>query len=97
MSGQRQFPPGGVLFNAKSKKSDRSPDMTGSLEISKELLKDLVDRANKGEKIVMDLISYKKDHPKWGEFLSLKANVLRPKFQSGGASSNAQRNDDPPF
>lgn len=96
MSGQRQYPPSGVLFdNSTNKRNPKAPDWSGNLEITKELLKDLVDRANKGEVIKMQLSAYTNTHPTRGTYLKLTARIDQP-FQKGGFQ-NARRNDDPPF
>jgi hypothetical protein len=86
----KQYPPSGVLFERRNKRNDRAPDYGGELEISAELLRDLADRANKGEKIIMALSAYRNSHPQRGEYLRLRAEKHQP-FQKGGyQKSNGQ-------
>ncbi len=87
----KQYPPSGVLFERRNKKNERSPDMGGELEITADLLRNLVERANKGEKILMALTAYRNSHPQRGEYLKLRADRHEP-FQKGGyQKSNGQQ------
>lgn len=92
--GDKQYPPSGVLFKGK-KPTERSPDHSGSLEISKDLLKDLIERANRGEAIKMSLTGYNNSHPRAGDYIKLTARKDEP-YRKGGYS-DAKRNDQPPF
>lgn len=94
--GNKQYPPSGVLFS-REKRSQKSPDMSGNLEITPDVLRDLVDRANKGEKILMALIAYRNSHPTKGEYLRLTASIDRPYVPSnqGGYRNNGPQQQKP--
>lgn len=72
MSGS--YPPGGALFTNARKTKDTQPDYRGNLEISKDLLKVLIEQAKAGEKINMDIAGWKKTSKTGTTFLSLKAD-----------------------
>lgn len=97
MTVYRQYPPSGVLFQ-REKRTPKTPDMAGNLEITPEVLRDLVDRANRGEKIVMSLIAYKNSHPTKGEYLRLTAAIDRPYVpnQQGGYRNNGPQRQQQP-
>lgn len=70
------YPPGGALFNNTRKgNNDRAPDVTGNLEISKEVLDHLNDCARRGVEMKMDLSGWKKPTKTGGSFFSLSAKV----------------------
>lgn len=72
MSGS--YPPGGALFANSRKTKETQPDYRGNLEISKDLLKVLIEQAKAGEKINMDIAGWKKTSKTGNSFLSLKAD-----------------------
>lgn len=82
---ENRYPPGGVLFPNQRKNAPNHPDMTGSLEISGELLRDLVDAAEAGQPIKMDVSAWTKAGKNGGKFLSLVAKKpWVPQNQGGG-------------
>jgi len=91
MSGTA-YPPGGVLFPNRRKTTDKHPDMTGNLEISKDLLKELLEAAKAGKPIKMDVSAWSKTGNS-GKFLSLKASKA---WEKPVAASNSF-DDDVPF
>lgn len=87
-----KYPPSGVLFENNST-HPKAPHMSGNLEITQEVLRDLVDRANKGEAIKMQLTAYRNSHPTKGEYLRLTAKIDQPwtpNKQQGGFRGNAR-------
>jgi len=72
MSGS--YPPSGALFTNSRKTKDTQPDYRGNLEISKDLLKIMIEQAKAGEKINMDIAGWKKTSKTGTSFLSLKAD-----------------------
>jgi len=42
------YPPSGVLFQNDRKKNEKSPDYTGQIELSDEVVNDLVDQMSRG-------------------------------------------------
>ncbi len=75
---ETDYPPSGTLFEAKVRKSDRSPDYTGQLELPKEVVDDLVKQIKDGRtKPKLSIIGWKKISGKSGKpFLSLRGNVF---------------------
>ena len=96
-----QYPPSGVLFTNNRKRSDKSPDYTGKLELSDEVLQDLVAQMERGvEKPVLSLIGWKKMSHKTGAvFLSLLGNKFEENPNSDGSSdqSAGKLDDSVPF
>ena len=68
------YPPGGALFLQTNKRSEKAPDYSGNLEISKELFKYLLEEAKAGRPIKMDLAGWKKQSKSGTMFLSIVAN-----------------------
>ena len=96
-----QYPPSGVLFTNNRKRSDKSPDYPGKLELSDEVLQDLVAQMERGvEKPVLSLIGWKKMSQKTGAvFLSLLGNKFEENPNSDGSSdqSAGKLDDSVPF
>lgn len=82
----RQYPPGGVLFNNQKKKSDNSPDFTGSLEVDADLLTELQAQLQANPRAKLDLAAWRK-MSNGKEFLSLR--LKRP---YNGAMTQPQGN-----
>ena len=92
---EKKFPPGGALFTNTFKKSESHPDFKGSLELSTEVLKSLLEQAKAGDPIKMDLGAWKKQGAKGG-FLSLKASPLYVKAETARPNPS-DFSDDIPF
>jgi hypothetical protein len=94
------YPPGGVLFTNDRKKSDKAPDYTGNLELSDEVLRDLVAQAKEGKTPKMELVGWKKMGKSGKGFLSL---VGKKPWEPDGSRSETTRQkpkadlDDLPF
>lgn len=85
------YPPSGALFTNTRKTSDKHPDYTGSLEISMDVLKVLVEQAKSGQPIKMDIAGWKKTSKAGKSFLSILANKPYEKKQESSSF------DDSPF
>ena len=86
------YPPGGALFLQTNKRSEKAPDYSGNLEISKELFKYLLEEAKAGRPIKMDLAGWKKQSKSGTTFLSIVANKPYVKEQK-----SAPIDDEIPF
>jgi hypothetical protein len=75
---ETDYPPSGTLFEAKVRKTDRSPDYTGQLELPPEVVEDLAKQIKNGnQKPKLSLIGWKKISGKSGKpFLSLRGNIF---------------------
>lgn len=73
------YPPSGVLFTNNRKSKETQPDYTGSLELSDEVVNDLVDQISRGiTKPKLSLAGWKKVSQKNGTtYLSLRGTSLR--------------------
>jgi hypothetical protein len=95
------YPPSGVLFTNNRKEKPSQPDYTGSLEISDEVLSDLVSQMERGiSKPKLDLAGWKRVSKKNGStFLSLVGNVQYEKKDQGSPAPQARTslNDEVPF
>jgi len=89
------YPPSGVLFQNDRKKSEKSPDYTGQIELSDEVVNDLVDQMSRGvTKPKVSLIGWKKVSQKTRKpFLSLLGNVYEER-PNGAAQQQPQKLDD---
>ena len=62
-----QYPPSGVLFTNNNKKTPNQPDYTGDLELSDEVINDLVEQMSRGNpKPKLRLAGWKKTCKKTG-------------------------------
>ena len=85
-----QYPPRGTLGRNKYKDAENKPDYTGKLEISKEVVLDLVNQLKADpslDRAVCQLGGWKKVSKDGNQFISIKANK---KYESGGGSNNVR-------
>lgn len=92
---ETKYPPGGVLFINKKKTTDRQPDYTGNLEISRELLGELVAAAKAGKEIKMDISGWKKQSKAGNNFLSIVAKKPYEKPVGGRGGYGSSPDNDP--
>ena len=86
------YPPSGVLFSNNKKKTEKQPDFTGDLELSDEVVNDLVDQMSRGvTKPKLSLAGWKKVSRKGLNFMSLVGSVQRERSQNSydGTNKNA--------
>jgi len=96
------YPPSGVLFTNNRKSKETQPDYTGSLELSDEVVNDLVDQISRGiTKPKLSLAGWKKVSQKNGAtYLSLRGNKFEERPQSNAQPSqpvSTALNDEVPF
>lgn len=96
MNTKKAYTDSGVLFQNNKRTGDSSPTMTGSIELSKELLRELMDLANSNEPIKFRIAAWTKEHPTAGKFLSLKASGSQDKG-NGKTAKSKQDSLDIPF
>lgn len=95
-----KYPPRGALFRNKNKTSDKHPDLRGDLEISREVLQELVNRSKEGKELKMEVSAWKKHSDKAGPWLSLAASKPYEKtgnFSASPRRSSSSMDDDAPF
>tara|TARA_E500000318_G_scaffold74336_1_gene68993 strand:+ start:1215 stop:1529 length:315 start_codon:yes stop_codon:yes gene_type:complete len=101
-----QYPPSGVLFTNDRKQKPNQPDYTGDLELSDEVINDLVEQMSRGvTKPKLRLAGWKKTSQKTGKvFVSLTGSMYQESNQKkenadGFAPQRAQAvtGDDIPF
>lgn len=96
MNAKKAYTDNGVLFQNNKRSGESSPSMTGNIELSKELLRELIELANNNEPIKFRVAAWTKEHPSAGKFLSLK--VSGAKENGIGKSSKAKQDSlDIPF
>lgn len=89
----KDYPPSGVLFSNNKKKTEKQPDFTGDLELSDEVVNDLVDQMSRGiTKPKLSMAGWKKVSRNGLHFMSLVGSVPREKPQNSYDSTN---NNDP--
>ena len=94
-----EYPPSGVLFSTEKKTKETSPDYTGTLELSEEVINDLMDQHSRGvEKTILSLAGWKKVANKTGEtFLSLRGNKYEERGQAQNIPAPKPIDDEVPF
>jgi hypothetical protein len=86
------YAPSGALFVNSKKKSNNSPDYTGKLELSDEVINDLVSQMERGvEKPQLSLVGWKKVSKQGREFLSIIGNVFEER--GNGAEPQQQKSN----
>lgn len=91
------YPPSGALFTNKRKQKPNQPDYTGNLELSDEVVNDLVEQMSRGiTKPKLNLAGWKKTSKKDGStFLSLVGNKFEERQPQAAQPQNLD--DDIPF
>ena len=91
------YGPSGALFPAKQKKSDKSPDFTGKLELSNEVVNDLISQMERGvDKPVISIVGWRKTSKAGNNFVSLVGNVFK-EMEDNLQPQPKQINDEIPF
>lgn len=86
------YPPSGVLFQNDRKQNDRQPDYNGNLEVSREVVDDLVAQVREGiDKPVLDLAGWRKTTKAGKPFLSLRGGVPYKRRQGEQQPQQSQR------
>lgn len=96
MSGSK-YPNTGVLWVNRRKTSDKHPDMTGTIEMDRALLQELINQAKEGKEIKIDVSGWKKKKSSGEGFLSLTVKKAWEKTGGGGGRSSSNDDDDIPF
>lgn len=94
------YGPSGALFPAKQKKSEKSPDFTGKLELSDEVVNDLISQMERGvDKPVISLVAWRKTSKAGNNFLSMVGNIFKPMEGNGQQQQQQAKpmNDEIPF
>lgn len=94
-----EYPPSGALFTNEKKSKNTQPDYTGNLELSDDVVNDLVDQMQRGiAKPKIDLAGWKRVSKNGRTFLSVIGNVPYERKQNGAApTSQALTEDEVPF
>jgi len=91
------YGPSGALFPAKQKKSEKSPDFTGKLELSNEVVNDLISQMERGvDKPVISIVGWRKTSKAGNNFVSLVGNVFK-EMEGNRQPQPKQINDEIPF
>ena len=90
------YPPSGVLFQNDRKQRDTHPDYNGNLEVSREIVDDLVAQVREGiDKPVIDLAGWRKMTKAGKPFLSLRGGVPWKRKKTDEAQQRAYQNAAP--
>ena len=94
-----QYPPSGVLFTNERKQKPNQPDYTGDLELSDEVVNDLVEQMSRGEaKPKLRLAGWKKTSQKTGKvFVSLTGSKFEERQAQQPQAQNTALDDEVPF
>jgi hypothetical protein len=85
----------GTLFKNDHKEKETQPDMRGKVEFSKETLRHMVEKANAGEKIEVEIAAWSRTSPRAGKWLSLKFQKPYEKGEPNDRDSNPNQPDIP--
>jgi hypothetical protein len=95
------YPPSGVLFTNNRKEKPSQPDYTGSLEISDEVLSDLVSQMERGiSKPKLDLAGWKRVPRRMAQhscLLLAMSSMKRRNRPSPAPQARTSLNDEVPF
>lgn len=95
-----KYPNSGVLWQNRRKTSDTQPDMTGTIEIDRALLQELINLAKDKKDLKIDVSAWRKKTKTGDGFLSLKVKKGWEKEGGsysgggGGGGRNTSRHDD---
>lgn len=71
-----QYPNSGALFTSAQKRNDRAPDMFGNLEVEKDYLLALIDKAAGAPFVTIKLDGWLKKDKNENRMVSLKINTF---------------------
>ena len=92
-----KYPDSGALFTSKDKKSERSPDYDGNLEIGPDTLRYLVQQAKASKDTTIRIAGWKKQGKTGTTFLSLKLSVPQERDEGKPQKSQSSYDDEIPF
>ena len=88
--------PTGRLWKNLKKTIDKHPDMRGELELTPEVVNDIIrqrdlinNKQTDREYVKIEVVGWAKHGPRSGKYLSLKGNVLRETDEQGSPSQPA--------
>ena len=73
--GFQQFPNSGALFPTRQKRSDNSPDISGSITITDDVLDYVLREAEHGDEVKLELSGWQRMSRNNTNFTSLKVNI----------------------
>jgi len=92
-----KYPNSGALFKNKRKTTDKHPDMTGTIEIGEDLLRELLAQAKAGKDIKVDVSAWSKATKAGDKFLSLQVKKAWEKQEGRSSGWSKGLDDDVPF
>jgi hypothetical protein len=88
--GQQNYPNSGALFS-QQKKSQNSPDMTGNVVVSEDVLDYILNHANQGE-VKLEISGWRRQAQSGTNFVSLKINIPYAERQQENPQYRPQNN-----
>ena len=83
MEDDNKFPATGALFTAKSKRTEKSPDYSGSLEFEMDVVNDLIAQKNEGiSQPKVNLVGWKKVAKTGLPYLRIISNVEKARLDA---------------
>jgi hypothetical protein len=92
MSGYIPKPNTGSLFPNSGKEEPQQPDLTGKINLTKELMKECMDATPDGELVVMDVSGWRNANDRIG--LSVKKHYVKPTYQKAAEPKPAPAPED---
>jgi hypothetical protein len=88
-----EYPNSGSLWPAKERKSDKAPNLRGSIKMDPQLLQEMINQSN-GELVEIEIGAWTKEYND-KKFLSLKAGMPYKKENKAPRPSNDDDQDIP--
>jgi len=94
MENENKFTATGALFTAKSKRTENSPDYSGSMELEMDVVDDLIAQKNEGiSQPKVNLVGWKKVAKSGVPYLRIISNVEKARLDAKEEMAEKRQND----
>jgi hypothetical protein len=94
MENENKFTATGALFTAKNKRTENSPDYSGSMELEMDVVDDLIAQKNEGiSQPKVNLVGWKKVAKSGVPYLRIISNVEKARLDAKEEMSEKRQND----
>ena len=94
MENEKKFTATGALFTAKNKRTENSPDYSGSMELEMDVVDDLIAQKNEGiSQPKVNLVGWKKVAKSGVPYLRIISNVEKARLDAKEEMAEKRQND----
>ena len=94
MENENKFTATGALFTAKNKRTENSPDYSGSMELEMDVVDDLIAQKNEGiSQPKVNLVGWKKVAKSGVPYLRIISNVEKARLDAKEEMAEKRQND----